>query len=240
MVQIEQAVFTSAQTDCGVGYQLVAASPGIAEADRRQLTIWGPSHDSLLKTGKDAVSFNFFPLPSGAFCVSRTTPIGWEYSGRGGSRIYTHCLVVTVELLSQFANHPLALAREAVAAGAFDVPAKVPAALEPLEFTATLPADYEASLAELSQQVEARQMTELVQSVATAACTAAASGFASPEQLIARLFDCLPLENRTAVSFSTGLRYPSRRPFRILPLPTDPAARRWLARQPNVTVLDLG
>ena len=79
----------------------------------------------------------------------------------------------------------------------------------------------------------------LVQSVLTTACTVAVSGLASAEQLIAGLLDCLPIECRTAISFSTGLRYSSRRPFRILPLPHDSAARRCLARRPNVTVLDL-
>jgi hypothetical protein len=79
----------------------------------------------------------------------------------------------------------------------------------------------------------------LVQSALTAARTVAAGGRASVEQLIAWLLDYLPLECRTAISFSTGLRYSSRRPFRVLPLPSDPASRRWLARQPNVTVLDL-
>ena len=67
MVRIEQAVFTSARTDRGLGYQIVATSPGVAEAVRRELAIWGPSHDSLLETGGDAVSFNFFPLPGGSF-----------------------------------------------------------------------------------------------------------------------------------------------------------------------------
>jgi len=79
----------------------------------------------------------------------------------------------------------------------------------------------------------------LVQSVLKAACTVAVSGCASAEQLIAGLLDCLPIPCRTAVSFSTGLRHSSRRPFRVLPLPDDPAARRWLIHQPNVTILDL-
>ena len=239
MVGIEQAVFTSARTDRGVGYQVVATSPGVAKADRRELTIWGPSHDSLLETGADAVSFNFFPLPSGSFCISRTTPVGWEYSGRGGTRVYTHCLVVPAKILLQCANHPLALARAAAVAGAFDVQAEVPSALKTLDFTGAAPAGRQASLAQLIAQVGARQMAMLVQSVLTAACTVAASGCASAEQLIAWLLDCLPLECRTAISFSTGLRYSSRRPFRILPLPRDPVIRRWLAHQPNVTVLDL-
>lgn len=239
MVQIEQAVFTSARTDRGVGYQVVATSSGVGEADRRELAIRGPSHDSLLETGTDAISFNFFPLPSGSFCVSRTMPAGWEYSGRGGARVYTHCLVVSAEILSRFANNPLALARAAAATGALDVQVNVPSVLTTVDFPGTAPAVDQASLAQLVQQVGAWQLAMLVQSVLTASGTVAVTGRVSAEQLIAGLFDCLPLEWRTAVSFSTGLKYSSRRPFRVLPLPDDPGARRWLAHQSDVTVLDL-
>ena len=239
MARVEQAVFTSARTDLGVGYQIVASSPGIGKADQRTLAIWGPSHDSLSEIGDDAVSFNFFPLPSGAFCISRTAPVGWEYSGRGGTRIYTHCLVVPPAILLQFANHPLALAWAAAAIGVFDIHAEAPFALESLDITGTVPAVHQALLAQLVRQVGAWHLAMLVQSVLTATYTVVATGCASAEQLIAGLLDCLPLERRTAISFSTGLRYSSQRPFRILPLPSDPTTRRRLVHQPNVMVLDL-
>ena len=48
IVQIEQAIFTSAKSDRASGYHLVSRSPGITEADARDLASWGPSHDSLL------------------------------------------------------------------------------------------------------------------------------------------------------------------------------------------------
>jgi hypothetical protein len=59
------------------------------------------------------------------------------------------------------------------------------------------------------------------------------------EQLISGLLDCLPPSCRTAVSFSTGLKHASRRPFRILSLPSDAGARQWLAHQSSVAILDL-
>ncbi len=239
MGRIEQAVFTSARTDRGAGYQVVATSPGIGDAVRRQLAIWGPSHDSLLEKGADAASFNFFPLSDASFCISRTTSFGWEYSGRGGARVYTHCLIVPAEVLRQFANHPLALAWAAAASGAFEVRADVPSVLQALDLSGTAPSVHQASLAQLVQRVGAGNMSMLVESVLTAACTVAGIGGASAEQLIAGLLDCLPLECRTAISFSTGLRYSSRRPFRLLSLSSDPATRRRLARQPNITVLDM-
>ena len=62
MALIEQAVFTSAETDRSAGYQIVAASPGLGEADLRELAAWGPSHGSLVDPSPDGVSFNFHPL----------------------------------------------------------------------------------------------------------------------------------------------------------------------------------
>jgi hypothetical protein len=239
MVRIKQAVFTSARTDRGAGYQLVATSPDISRADQRELAVWGPSHDSLLETGADAVSLNFFPLTSGDFCISHTRPVGWEYSGRGGARVYTQCLVVPPEILRQFANHPLSLVRAAAAGGIWDTRDEVPSALESFDLEGSAPAIDQASLAQLVRQVGSWQMALLVQSALEAAGTIAVAGPASAEQLIAGLLDCLPIDCRTAISFSTGLRHSSRRPFHILALPGDPATRRQLARQPNMVVLDL-
>jgi hypothetical protein len=239
MARVEQAVFTSAETDYGAGYQVVATSRGVDRADRRELATWGPSHDSLLETGANVVSINFFPLPSGAFCVSRTAQVGWEYSGRGGGRVYTQCLVVNSEALRQFANDPLALARAAEAAGAWRIPIRIPSTLEPLEIPGTAPVVDWALLVQLVEQVGPWRVALLVQSVLEAARTIAAAGPAPVEQLIAGLLSCLPLERRTDISFSTGLCHSPRRPFRILPLPSDPAARHRLARHPDVAVLDL-
>ena len=57
--------------------------------------------------------------------------------------------------------------------------------------------------------------------------------------MIAGLFSCLPPECRLEFSFSTGLKFSPRRPFRIVALSGDPAERLWVASYPNVTVLDL-
>src|SRR3972149_4240777 len=132
MSKVEQAIFTSAKTDRALGYQVISQSPGIHPEDARELVVWCPSHDSLLASGEDAVSVNFHPLPSGAYCVSRTMAAGWEYSGRGGGRGYTHCLIVPPEVLARFADNPFALLQAALAAGAMEIRHPIPNHLEPL------------------------------------------------------------------------------------------------------------
>src|SRR6478752_2518834 len=63
-MRIEQAIFTSIQSSRLDGYQLAAASPGITDELARELTVWGPAHDSLWDTRRDARSVNFHALPT--------------------------------------------------------------------------------------------------------------------------------------------------------------------------------
>jgi hypothetical protein len=233
MPRIEQAIFTSATADRTAGYQVVATSPGVAEEDRCELAVWAPSCDTLLDPGSDAASVNFHPLPSGAFCVSHSTPAGWEYAG-GGRRVYTHCLIVPPEILRRFANNPLALAEAAMAAGAMGSPCdEIPTRLESIDLPGEAPEVDCAVLDQLVERVGAAQVGILIETALHSTCLALDAPMGI-ERLLAGLLNCLPPECRTMLSFSTGLKASSRRPFRLVPLPRDEAARCWLAHQPTV------
>jgi GTPase-associated protein 1, N-terminal domain type 2 len=237
-MNVEQAIFTSAKTDRSVGYQVIGHSPGIHQIDARELAVWCPSHDSLLDQGPEAESFNFHPLPSGAYCVSRTVPAGWEYSGRGGLRVYTHCLIVSPEVLAHFANNPFAVLQSAMSAGAMEICDPIPARMEPLLLSGGASPVDQALLGSLGEKPGPSAMAVLIQAALDAACLAVA-GEPSPRELFAGLFSCLPPACRLEFSFSTGLKYSGRRPFHLIALPGDPSERRWIAHQNNVTVLDL-
>ncbi|NLE37951.1 MAG: hypothetical protein GX621_07990 [Pirellulaceae bacterium] len=234
---IEQAIFTSAETDRLAGYQVVATSPGVSEADQRELAIWGPSHGSLIDSGPDGVSFNFHPLPSGAYCVSRTTMAGGEYSGRG-RQVYTQCLVVPSDDLARFANNPFAVLRAALAGGALEVQHQIPRQLEPMQLFGHTPAVDSALLARLSSRPGVSWLATLVQAALSCPSLALVGG-AEPEHLIAGILNCLPPECRTRFSFSTGLCYSPRRPFRVTTLVDDPAEWRQARRRYGAVVLDL-
>lgn len=234
---IEQAIFTSAETDRSAGYQVVAAGKALSRDDLGELAVWGPSHDALLSQAPGAASVNFHPLPSGAFCVSRTTAAGWEYSGRG-ARIYTQCLIVPPEVLRRFANNPFAVVRAATACGAIQVHDEIPDVLEPLELAGgTAPVDL-ALLARLAANPGPDWVAALVDAALTSVSVAVA-GASSAEQLIAGLINCLPPECRTEFSFTTGLKFSSRRPFRIVAIGGDPEEQRRVERVYNAAVLDL-
>ena len=238
MERIEQAIFTSAQTERSAGYQIVATSPGVCECDARELAVWGPSHDALLETAPGAASLNFHPLPSGAYCVSRTTPAGWEYSGRGAVRVYTQCLIVAPALLARFANNPFALWRAALGSGALRLYEKVPAQLEPIELAGRASAVDLSLLARLCVNPGPDWLATLLQAALESVSLVLAEG-PPAEQVIDGLLNCLPPACRVEFSFSTGLKFSSRRPFRLVALSADPEEQRRVERVYHLPVLRL-
>jgi hypothetical protein len=234
---IEQAVYTSARTDRAQGYQLIGRSPGLSDADARELATWGPSHDSLLEGHGSGASTNFHPLTSGAYSVSRTTSAGAEYSGRGGAQVYTQFLIVPPEVLSRFANNPFAVLRAATAAGVLRVYEQVPEVLEPLNLFGRAPAVDSGVVAQIACKPGAAALATLVQA-ALATDQLAVATETPVDALFAALFSVLPIECRTEFSFSTGLKYSPSRVVRISALPSDPASWRGIARS-GVTLLNL-
>lgn len=235
---IEQAVFTSAQTDWSAGYRLVSTSPGLRDVDAQELSNWGPSHDSLWEEEADASSVNFHRLPSGAFCVSRTTPAGSEYSGRRGPQIYTQCLVVGADLLARFSNNPFALLRAVVAQGSLRVYDPVPPRMTPIRLVGRAAPFDQALVGQLADDPGIAWLATTIQALIDEPRLGLMVG-SNGQRIVQGLFNLLPPECRTEFSFATGLRYSPRRPFRLACLPPAKAEARRLERRYDLRVLDL-
>ncbi len=235
MPLIEQAVFTAAETRLTTDYRVVARSDGLCEADVRELAAWCPTHDAMLDV--EVESFNFHPLPSGAYCVSRTTMADGDCACRGRQRSLTHCLIVPPRLLAQFANNPFALIRAALDDGVFANADPASALLEPLSLAGSAEANDFTLLTELAEIPGPSNMAALV-NVARHSVSLALTGGPSPSKLMDGLLNCLPLPCRTECSFSTGLKFSPRRPFRFVALSNDPAEKLWVANHPNVSVFE--
>jgi hypothetical protein len=236
-VLIEQAIYTSCQTNRSDGYQLVAASPGIDAADARELAVWGPSHDSLWEGGQAAVSVNFHRLPSGAYCVSQTTPAGVEYSQRRGPNVYTQSLVVDAQGLSEFANNPFALLQASIALGHVCVQEKIPKRLDPFWLEPEAQGAGKDALDQLVRHPGPVWLGLLLDG----ALNSTSLGIVAGERgacLVAALVQSLPHECRREFSFTTGLRYSPRRPFRVICLASNAAENQRLARQQGLTLFD--
>jgi hypothetical protein len=128
--------------------------------------------------------------------------------------------------------------RAAAAEGIFDRPPDALARLDSFDLEGTASPVDSRSLSRLAGELGPGRLALVVQTVLECPCLAVDS-LVSAEHLIAGLLDCIPPECRSAITFTTGLKHCSRRPFRIVPFPRDEAARCWLAHQPHVSVLDL-
>jgi GTPase-associated protein 1 len=235
---IEQAIFTSAETNRLRGYQLVAASSGISAPLARELTTWGPSHESLCDAREGASSVNFHPLGGNRWCVSQSVADGEEYSGRGGTRVYSQSFIAGVEELAPFANNPFALLRAVRDRGLLSVRNPIPTQLEPFSLPGRAAPVDEGVLAEFIERLGAQRVAWLVDA-ALASDQLLVVGAENRELVAAGLLNVLPVECRPEMSLATGLVYSPRRPFKVNVLRLDAVDARRLSRQSGVTVLNL-
>ena len=235
-MHVEQAVYTSVRARRLSGYQLAATSAGVTLEDARELARWGPAHDSL---NDDAApeSVNFHRLASGNFCISRTVAAGTEPSGRG-QRIYTQSLLISPRDFSVFDYHPFRLLNVADVCGALQVWDEVPEQLDTVHLFA---ADFHCDLRRLENLVEQVTADGLAQLLAHAV-SLDRLGILSPApatDVLYCLLSLMPSSYRSDLSFTSGLRYSARRPFRIIFLPKDVHARRRLVRSAACREVDL-
>ena len=118
------------------------------------------------------------------------------------------------------------------------MPAHAPAALRALSLDGGAPRVDVALLEQVAGQLGPQRLALLVHAALEAVCLAVAGG-PPVHHLVAAVLNCLPVECRGEFSFSTELKFSSRRPFRLIGLPRGRAQREWLAHYPNVTLLDL-
>ena len=237
-MRIPQAIFTSLRGEQFAGYQLAARSPEISEELAQELASWGPAHDSLLDEAAGEPSINFHPLGPENFCLSLTSSAGPEYSGRAGERIYTQMFVLSHAALARFDNHPLLILRTLEAAGRVLVYDELPRGLRSVPLVGRAgEADWDC-LERVLEQISPERLTNLAATLFESASLGLATTL-PPRPLVSALFQLLLPEERTKLSFTTGLRHSLRRPFRLFLLPRDPAARRQLQRQPGVTLVEI-
>ncbi len=218
MVFIEQAIFTSDLGSASEGYRVAAASPGVTSDNLDLLHAWGPGSESLVDPSPGGVSFNFFPLTEDQYCVSRTTNSGWESANSRPRRTYSQCLIVPQEIFERFANNPFQVLRAAMAAGKLEVYHELPRRLEPLELVGRSETVSGALLIKLCRGVGLEILTTFV-NAALEKPVLVLTQSEQPAFLISGLFNCIPVECRPQFSFSTGLRFSAKRPFRLVAMP---------------------
>jgi hypothetical protein len=229
-MQVEQAIFTSAQTSRARGYHLVARSGGIDDELAQHLALWAPSENSLIDRDLDADSLNFFSVGDRWAAVSRTVYAGAEYSDRGQFRMETNMIVVEQSELAGYDFDPLAIARAAVASGYLRLRPALTTTLKSLWLPESLgsvppPTTDSQQVPALVREIAGRFADERLVVV----------GCPQPQELLRRVLSCLAPEHRLSLSFSTGLKPSTHRPFRLqfLPQVNNDLARELEARGMN-------
>jgi len=235
-MRLEQAIFTSVRSERLDGYQLAARSAGVSDDLAKELTAWGPAHDSLWLEHPGASSVNFHPLGNHSYCVSQTTLAGAEYSGRGGGRVYTQMIVVPREGMTKFANDPFLVLRALVASGRMIIYDDVPRELTTIPLVGRAADGPPSWMQEIVEKAGAEIMAELTEAV-----TAAEPVTVNTDLPVDRLFQAILCQlapsERLDVSFSTGLKPSSRRPFKLNVAPNDPSLIRQAQRtQPGKVI----
>ncbi len=211
-MQIEQATFTSAQTQNLQGYHLVAKSKGIDEELARTISVWGPSHASLAASDRNASCLNVFPTGRDHFAFSRTVFGGPEYSKRGGLQIVTRFVVFRVDQLEGYDHDLIAVARMACAMGYLYLQNETPERLPSLSFPDS---SVTSVIGESKLDVGDARLAHEVAGALTRNRQVAVVGSHDPESLIEELMRTTPPRQRLDLSFTTGLNPSVHRPFRL-------------------------
>ncbi|MGD9126649.1 MAG: hypothetical protein PVH19_04650 [Planctomycetia bacterium] len=224
MALIEQAIYTlvrpsdptpGQKTEKPNRYGVIAASPNVDLADIEAIADWSPRAEDMLDTSSAGVSFNFYPLPSGSYCISRSTMHGWEYGTGSPHFAYTQCLIVPRSKFVSFANDPFAVLRAAIAGGIFEIQHHTSQELEPLRLSGESPPVDATLLNRLRENPGIDWLTSMVQA-ALDSQRLVLYPIDAARHLLAGLLQCVPVECRPEFSFSTGLRDTLNRPFRII------------------------
>lgn len=230
-IVLQQALFTSLQAGDNEGYQIAGHSSGVAGAAQRELTAWGPSHDSL-QAGVSESSINGHTLSDGRYCLSLTRTTSGEYSGRGVN-VATSLLIADREAVALCGSHPLRLLEAALAAG-----------------WTSGETSAEITLVGRSQAVRLEAVAKACGVFAPQALAALVERMQRDEPLgivldhdqrllIDALFSLAAIDVRPTISFTTGLLPSAKRAFRLHLLRPESELKHLFTRITGGTLLDL-
>jgi hypothetical protein len=199
-MQVSQLIYGSTGQGNLRGYQLLGRSPGVSDSIAREFCRWAPSHDSLQRQATTAWSLNFFPLAANTWVIARSTYGGPEYSGRGGMQIVTVALLLDHEQFAAYENHPVDVARTAMALGHLILPKASRGAL-PVVSLPSIPFFANA----LNRESAASSISDLVRSVADGQRAYLLCN-RDPIDVLDEVFQRLDPITRRNTSFVTGLK----------------------------------
>lgn len=226
-LQIEQAIFTSAENATMKGYQLVARSPGIDRDVAQQLCSWSPSNGAVDEDNVDQSVLSTFPLSEQRFAVARTILGGPEYSHRGGTQVYTQILVLREDQYARYQCNAFAVAKTAIILGEMRFRLSAPKML-PLVTLPDRPLVPCVAVPHRTMQkyhhvnptdgVRVDMLLQVLQRLQEKQ-PIAMIGVDDAMTFASHLIEKIPTDERPTISVTTGLQPTLKRPFRLHFLP---------------------
>ena len=222
--------------------EYLAISRGIDPMDLSEIRIWSAGNGELLSASPAAFSWNFHPLPSGYFCLSRTSHLEILFPQATSDEVFTHGILIPPQMLKDYANNAVTLFHHLEKLGLWRAGLEVTRQLwsqeipnrpknehfpnaEILPVLKTLSMDGGAepvrlnSLNAFVRMTGIRRFASILDQI-LGNFTTILTGNSQPEMLLEALLDVLPIGCRTDFSFSAGLKFSQKRLFRIVFLGT--------------------
>lgn len=236
-VSADQAVFTSIRSATAGGYRIIAASSGLTQPERQEITQRCPSHASLTDGGESAEALFTWQLRSGRHAVAWSRHAGVEHTGRGGFRVHTHVAVLDDAAYRKFECHPMRVYTAMLEALPTEPYMESVPALEML----LLPdpgADYHTWISAIGIGCRREVIFALLDTV-LAGKSPAAMGVSSPFAVVDGVLAMLPMSQRSEFSLSIGLKPSPSRPSRMMLLDGDAEEAHRLTHGMKLSWLDL-
>ncbi len=222
----------------GPEQEFLAISRGIERMDLAEIRNWSAGSDDLISSAPLACSWNFHPLPSGKFCLSRTSRLTLLFPKEDARQVFTHGILIPPEFLKDYANNAITLFHHLEKLGLWRAGLEVMrqlwdsetdgrthtepisnAEIMPVLRTLTMDGGAEAvrleSLNAFARTTGIRRFSAILDQI-LGNFTTVLTGNAVPEMMMEALLDVLPVGCRTDFSFSTGLKFSPKRLFRVI------------------------
>ncbi|MDO4630043.1 MAG: hypothetical protein Q4C70_12750 [Planctomycetia bacterium] len=222
----------------GPEQEFLAISRGIERMDLAEIRNWSAGSDDLISSAPLACSWNFHPLPSGKFCLSRTSRLALLFPKENSHQVFTHGILIPPEFLKDYANNAISLCHHLEKLGLWRAGLEVMrqlwdgetggrthsepisnAEIMPVLRTLTMDGGAEAvrleTLNAFARTTGIRRFSAILDQI-LGNFTTVLTGNAVPEMMMEALLDVLPVGCRTDFSFSTGLKFSPKRLFRVV------------------------
>lgn len=228
-VVLDRAIFTSVRSPMGTGYKVVAASAGVTDDEKREITQRAPSHGNLCDETPDARAFACFTLRSGRQCFLLSRHNGPEPSGRGGFKIHTDVLVMNAADFRHFCFNPSRVMN--AADRIVEVDASAPGTLN------TLSLPYDMPPVQRAVRDEEADCVLMVLAALLEGRTVAVTGAPDSATLLCDVLCALPAGRRMQLACGCGLKVSKQRNLDLAFVDCK-ASLGMLAHDPKVVTID--